>query len=369
MNSGKSWQFLGLDDGLISKFIVRQDGHITVSTSTSKSHPFHESEKIFVSTNYGKDWTHTLRLYGGFAGVNFAYSMVYDASGNIFIASARDQIFRSRDNGFTWENIKIEEGLTVNCLAVDDSILYASTTNGRMYLSSDTGNHWRYYMIGIGTGVYTFRIAGKDTLIAGTPSGFYISSDKGEHWTKKNVGLLDTTVGKVIVAKNGDFFLCTSKKENYSNYIKDVYRSKNRGDLWELVATNVSEMNINDIFIDEDGFLYLGTDGDGIYRTMSSVTKTEQEPTYRPCEFELYQNFPNPFNSRTNIHLSLPVTSLVTLKVYDVLGREVATLLNERVEKGLHSIVWDAVNVSSGLYFCRLQAGERSFTIKMILSK
>jgi glucuronoarabinoxylan endo-1,4-beta-xylanase len=88
-----------------------------------------------------------------------------------------------------------------------------------------------------------------------------------------------------------------------------------------------------------------------------------------PRGFAHPQNYPNPFNPTTAISYQLPVASEVSLKVYDLLGREVATLLNERRNAGVHRINFNATNLSSGTYFYRLQAGTFTQTKKMILVK
>lgn len=72
--------------------------------------------------------------------------------------------------------------------------------------------------------------------------------------------------------------------------------------------------------------------------------------------FSLLQNYPNPFNSTTTISFMLPVDSFVTLKIYDVVGREVTTLFNERLSAGEHSILWNAANLCSGIYYYKLNA-------------
>ncbi len=88
-----------------------------------------------------------------------------------------------------------------------------------------------------------------------------------------------------------------------------------------------------------------------------------------PKQFALEQNYPNPFNPTTMIRYELPLASAVSLKVYDVLGREVATLVNERQEAGAYSIPFNATALSSGIYFYRLQAGNFVATKKMMLVK
>ena len=79
------------------------------------------------------------------------------------------------------------------------------------------------------------------------------------------------------------------------------------------------------------------------------------------------QNYPNPFNPSTNINFTLPKTEYVTLKIYDILGKEVAILINQELNAGNHTKTWDANNLSSGVYFYRLTAGKFTETKKMIL--
>jgi hypothetical protein len=86
-------------------------------------------------------------------------------------------------------------------------------------------------------------------------------------------------------------------------------------------------------------------------------------------EFVLFQNYPNPFNPSTIINYSLPVPGQVTLRVLDILGREVATLVNEQKEVGTHTIKFDASNLTSGIYFYQITAGKYSETRKLILQK
>jgi hypothetical protein len=88
-----------------------------------------------------------------------------------------------------------------------------------------------------------------------------------------------------------------------------------------------------------------------------------------PDRFELFQNYPNPFNPTTKIQWQSPVSSHQTLRVYDILGNEVITLLNEFREAGKYEVIFNAGNLSSGVYLYRLQAGEQSFTKKMTLIK
>jgi hypothetical protein len=94
-----------------------------------------------------------------------------------------------------------------------------------------------------------------------------------------------------------------------------------------------------------------------------------QKPTAAPEEFALLQNYPNPFNPATVIRYDLPAGSFVTLKVYDILGREVTTLVNTQQSAGSHSIRFDASSLPSGMYLYQLRAGSFVATRKFMLLK
>lgn len=86
-----------------------------------------------------------------------------------------------------------------------------------------------------------------------------------------------------------------------------------------------------------------------------------------PLEFALYQNYPNPFNPVTTIKYQIPQSGTVTIKVYDVLGKEIATLANEEKSAGSYEVKFDASRLSSGVYFYKIRAGEYISVRKMIL--
>lgn len=90
---------------------------------------------------------------------------------------------------------------------------------------------------------------------------------------------------------------------------------------------------------------------------------------FLPGEIGLFRNYPNPFNSSTLIEYELPAQSIVRIDIYDILGRRIQTLQSGLMPAGRHRVVWDVVNVMSGLYFCRIKAGDCSETRKMVLLK
>ena len=88
-----------------------------------------------------------------------------------------------------------------------------------------------------------------------------------------------------------------------------------------------------------------------------------------PEKFELMQNYPNPFNPTTTIKYQIPSSSLVTLKIYNILGQEIATLVNEMQNSGSYTVQFNAVRLASGIYLYSLHAGSYIKTKKMILMK
>jgi hypothetical protein len=104
-----------------------------------------------------------------------------------------------------------------------------------------------------------------------------------------------------------------------------------------------------------------------VFVELLTATSVEHESENIPKEFVLYQNYPNPFNPVTTIRFSLPHHSFVTLKVFDLLGREVATLVDGEKDAGEHTVVYDAKGLASGIYFYRLTTGTFVQQKKMVV--
>jgi hypothetical protein len=107
----------------------------------------------------------------------------------------------------------------------------------------------------------------------------------------------------------------------------------------------------------EDGYLL---------RIVTNPTPVE-ERYVELDDYRLFQNYPNPFNPSTTIRYELPRREFVILKIFDLLGREVATLVNEEKQPGSYDVRWSGVGVPSGAYFYRLQAGEYVETRAMLM--
>jgi len=152
-------------------------------------------------------------------------------------------------------------------------------------------------------------------------------------------------------------------------------------------AVEINDLSINSVKIDniKDGQKYYwrvrSKDNNGnvsIYSAIGSfvgqgITDVE-EPTIIPEKFEVSQNYPNPFNPSTVINYALPKAEFVTIRIYNMLGQEVATLLNNEVNAGVYNIMWNGMDnsgtkVATGTYIYRVVAGDNVVSKKMILLK
>ena len=150
----------------------------------------------------------------------------------------------------------------------------------------------------------------------------------------------------------------------------------------EFDATEVNEITF--ITADKGGFPFAGSEGVSVYPQLGSshftinlfyneLSVNDQESSM-PIQYALYQNYPNPFNPVTTIRYDLPKQSYVTITIYDMLGREVTTLVDQHQNVGFKSILWNATDlygktVSNGIYLYKIQAGDYIDTNKMILLK
>ncbi|HRB01402.1 MAG TPA: T9SS type A sorting domain-containing protein [Ignavibacteria bacterium] len=192
----------------------------------------------------------------------------------------------------------------------------------------------------------------------------------------------NTDIGnKILIDENENVFVTgiTSGQGTLKDIVIIKYDSAgNQNDLLNFNSVNNLNENIYEGIISSNGELILAGNvqtGNTSYSalTMSISTKTNINVNSNliPDEFKLYQNYPNPFNPKTIINYELQVTGedLVNLKVFDVLGNEVAVLVNEKQNAGSYSVEFDGSNFSSGIYLYTLSTNGISNTMKMIMLK
>ncbi len=260
----------------------------------------------------------------------------------------------SSDSGKTWQSIDdgIPAGSRNNLISIN-GILFGVTYN-ETFKSTNLGASW-IKVTGLPNFVDIVEYKGK--LFAATGSGVYISSDNGSSWVKDNA-----INGTAIYKYNADLFLGSTCGK--------FYRYKKDG--WELIT--ISELTTIDMVSDigaYNGYLYISSDYSGLYKCPLNdvLTTVEENEVNIPNDFTLSQNYPNPFNPSTTIAFGIPTSAFVTLKIYDVLGKEVANLCNEELPAGKYSHVWDASEFASGMYVYQIQAGDFVSSKKLMLMK
>jgi hypothetical protein len=197
-------------------------------------------------------------------------------------------------------------------------------------------------------------------LFAGTfGGGAFLSTNNGTSWTAVNTGLTSNVV-KSLAVSDTNLFAGTLGG--------GVFLSTNKGTTWAAVNAGMTYTDINSVAVLNTN-VYAGTLARGVWRRplAEMITSVEMLSVDAPTDFSLSQNYPNPFNPATAIQFSLPSKSFVSLKVFDVTGRELAILVSEELPAGTYLQRWNAACLASGAYFYRLQAGSFNETKRLVL--
>lgn len=141
-----------------------------------------------------------------------------------------------------------------------------------------------------------------------------------------------------------------------------------------VIVPSSSTICSDTVYVDSSACLILGDwscvcPGTKILGPGSVIIAIKKIYTELPGIFKLYQNYPNPFNPNTIISFDVPKTDFITIKVYDVLGRELQTLVSEKLKPGTYEVQWNGTNYPSGVYFYKLETENFSETRKLILLK
>jgi hypothetical protein len=196
-----------------------------------------------------------------------------------------------------------------------------------------------------------------NAIFAGTTcGGVYLSTDDGDSWTSVNDGLPSLLISSVAVNNAGTYVYIGAAGGSTTSPAKVSDGT--------AVGNPARPMNMIKQ-IQSETPLY------GVWRRSVSemTTNVESKPKQIPTRFTLEQNYPNPFNPTTAISFTLPKKSFVSLKVFDILGREVATIVSEELFTGSYTRQWNTTGMPSGVFFYCLQAGVFTETKKMLLLK
>jgi hypothetical protein len=224
--------------------------------------------------------------------------------------------------------------------------LFAATYQGGVVRSTDRGASWTTANGGL-PAVGALRLStGSSRLFAALANGeLYESTDQGGSWTNAQHPYSGSI--HAILPVGQDLFTGTSYGE--------VFRRPIGGGAWMFVADGLLCTEVTALAV-SGSFLLAGTAGSAVWRRpLSEIVTGADGVTSLPVSATLDQNFPNPFNPATTIGYRLPRAGEVTLTVYDLHGRAVATLVDGIEPPGWKHVTWDASGKSSGVYFYRFR--------------
>jgi len=335
-------------------------------------------------------------------------SLAIDDSGNVWIGTDR----LVRFDGTNWKIFNTDD---ISCIAIDDSgYVWLGTGNG---LVKFDGTDWTVYNtdnseIPKNDCYMALEIDGNGNIWIGITTiiygGYGLTRFNGTSWdifNTDNSDLPDNDVYSLAIDGNGDIWVGTdSGLAKFDGISWNIYNTDNSdlpdndvyslaidgsGNVWigtlsgglakfdktSWAAYNTSNSPLPhdyvcSIAIDEHGNKWIGTCGGLAVFNEDSVVSIDENNTileYIPDDFLVYQNYPNPFNPITAIKFSLPKTEFISLKIYNLLGQEIATLVSEKLQVGSYNYFWDATGFTSGVYLYEIKAGDFVETRKMIL--
>jgi len=347
--------------------------------------------KLFKTTDGGNNWTKQFtQANGAFidgmyfwtdsVGIAFGDPVAYPGTGPF-------TLIRTTDGGTTWNDISstlpsvtAEYGVCLQYDAVGSHFWFSSFSNldtsaaRFLFHSSDRGLTWEKLSVPQFFGDFTASFSDTSNgLITGNSGKIARTTDGGKTWTYRHdgVGILPLKMEK----GTSNVWIQGYYDENAGN--NPVFYSTDFGSTWGRQPRN-SPVNVNGFSVTSHNVVWASGYNYLVLRnsTASVVTSVSSQSrgTAIPQSMELSQNYPNPFNPTTMIKYNIRNAGQTKLTVYDVLGREVRTLVDGAQSSGWHIITWDGTNdnrqgVSTGTYFYRIENNGQIETKKMIMLK
>jgi len=353
-NSGNSWT---IKYNNFSAFLV---GSVCFPTPQTGYSVAGNGSIVIKTTNNGETWNPIS------TGKNGSISQIFfsDTSTGYmcgFVSGFTGGIFKTTNGGNSWQQLTIPTSDYVGgIIFISDQIGFAASTSN-IFKTTDGGNTWVSVYAGAGQwGPMSFPTSniGYATGVQG-----YIlkTTDGGNTWSRSANPVISLVTSMQFVDANTGY-LCAS--------FGVIRKTTDGGSTWINQYSSTSN-NLKSIFFTNLNTGYaVGWDGT-ILKTIDGggTSSLSEKGNNFPSGFQLSQNYPNPFNPSTTIKYEIPEMSFVTLKIYDILGNQIATLVNEEKPAGSYEVNFDASGISSGIYFYKINSGNYSEVKKMVFIK
>lgn len=348
-NNGASWSSYGMPYYIINDALVYNNYAFAAGWNWSGG------SGIFYSTNYGITWDKNSFL------PNATFNVICKKDNAIYFGGNDSVLYKTTNFGNTFSS-QITSGLPRNnfsALRASGNYMFAELYNDTgIYRSSDNGLTWThlYYQTYFLTNASIFTTDLAVYIWApdmGSP--IWRSTDYGDTWTVFSNSILSR---QFYISEPYGFLISTNSQ---------VYKTTNDGRNW--VQETSLGYNYNSQFTISQNYAIFSFYNNIMRSKLFDITNVNNNSTTNPGKYELYQNYPNPFNPVTTIGFEISKTSFVSLKVYDISGRLIRTLINNKLDAGTHNVIFYAGDISSGIYFYTLSAGEFTKTKKLVLLK
>jgi photosystem II stability/assembly factor-like uncharacterized protein len=310
---------------------------------------------IYYSTNEGNNW-----IQGGLNNMHIISLAVKE---NYLLAGTAPYhgIWFTTNNGLNWVQTSINNK-NVWAFAVNGNNIYAGIDNypsgsGGVWHSTDNGQNWTQIFYN-NSSVQALAINGAN-IFAGEYNNIFSSTNEGLNWTQ--VAGFSESVQSIAI--NGNNIIA-------GVFGTGIYFSSNNGTNWILRNQGFSSLSQFYSLLITNNYIYVGTEHSVWRRLYTDILGINEIYPEIPTDYSLSQNYPNPFNPVTNIKYQLTNNKYVSIKVFDILGKEIRSLVNEKQTPGTYEVSFDGSNLTSGIYFYSLFGdGVRVETKKMILLK
>jgi len=337
------------------------------------------------TTNGGTNWSSLLWGYSNTAWV--APYWQHPVTSNKIFAALNRRIYMSTNSGDNWNDISgaISSSNIITSVAhspanTNNMIAVFSnyTTTPKVFLSTNEGVDFSEISANITGSGLASKLIQRVVADPSNANTFYIaraSYNDGQIIKTTNLGANWTDISSDLpkISTNAIFSDPGNAGQLYVGNDFGVYRSLNGGDNWVRLGMNIPYVPVLSFSYFSNGslrYLRAGTHGRGAYELdISGSVGIQNNNEEISSNYYLSQNYPNPFNPVTKINYNLPKSGFVSFKVYNVLGKEVATLVNESKSAGKYSVSFDASNLTSGAYFYKLDINGFSDIKKMLVLK